>query len=180
MTDKRKRELRPPGPGAPRDHNIPREGGPLVGHSREEPTCFVDTLLLQVPTNQRVPRDNISLGVSVEHLLGGVETPALRVHVDEGVLEDGVGGEAGPEREGVELRAFVERAEACAGCESEGEGELVGRDGGSLEHFVEQMEGLFGCLGASQGSNHGVPEEGVLGPPELDGSGVDLEDVGHA
>lgn len=77
--------------------------------------------------------------------------------MDEGVLENRVRAEAGPEGEGVELRAFAEGLEAGAGGEGEGEGEVVWWGGGSLEHFVEQVEGELGGLGATKGSDHVVP-----------------------
>lgn len=96
-------------------------------HARERAKAVLGSAVLGVARDQSSPGHNVSAGHFVEQLVGVVQMPTFRVHVDEVVSEEHVGGAGGIfcEEAEVEGSALSEEASDGTGAEEGGVG-LVG------------------------------------------------------
>ncbi|MQL89648.1 hypothetical protein Taro_022229 [Colocasia esculenta] len=113
------------------------------------------------PVDEGIPGGHVPYVHFVEHLLRGVQIPALGISVDDGSLQAEVGGQPAADDTGMELRGLPEGIGTGTSPEGEGAGERV-RAGPSAEayHVGEDGYGGYGVLTLCKTANGGVPVVG--------------------
>lgn len=114
-----------------------------------------------MPRDHDGPSDGISLGHYVEHLADSIRRVQGRVHVEQGVVEDGVLGGRGEAADDMAVDGAAEGEEAGDGAGGEGGGVGVVVGGGSgVVHEGVEAEGVEGEGVADVADEEGVPEDG--------------------
>lgn len=131
-------------------------------HSPKQGNAVVKQTVFPASTDHRTPRDLGSLGHSIKHPTRIAGKPALPVHGDERVVRRDVALVPEPDHIPVDPPRRAGLAQAAAGLEHEGEGEVV-RGEAERSHSVVEAPGQAGAAVVDRRPDHDVPGDGVRG-----------------